>query len=148
MDGRGCQLENVADRTADACNLGGFLEKQAYVYIMASSFKKLYIWVTTQIEIRIAQHKRASSPNSHTARYKIDRLVYLERFTSISAAIVREKQLKGWLRVRKLELIVSTNPDWSDLSADWEKPLEAFSEDTHRKALESILMGKQESGVI
>jgi putative endonuclease len=95
------------------------MEKEAYVYIMSSSFKKLYIGVTTQIEARVSQHKRAASPDSHTARYVIDKLVYLERFTTITAAIAREKQLKGWLRMRKLELIVSTNPSWLDLSAEW-----------------------------
>jgi putative endonuclease len=106
---------------------GGLMEKEAYVYIMSSSFKKLYIGVTTQIEVRVSQHKRAASPDSHTARYVIDKLVYFERFTSIGAAINREKQLKGWLRIRKLELIISTNPTWLDLSADWGKPIEPYS---------------------
>lgn len=105
---------------------------------MASSFKKLYIGVTTQIEIRTAKHKRAADPGSHTSRYVIDKLVYLERFTSITAAIAREKQLKGWLRVRKLELIVSTNPEWKDLSIEWGLPIEPFSEDAHGEALKEI----------
>jgi putative endonuclease len=105
----------------------GSVEREAYVYIMASSFKKIYIGVTTQIEIRVAQHKRAASPDSHTARYVIDKLVYLERFTTITAAIGREKQLKGWLRRRKLELIISTNPAWLDLSADWGKAIEPYA---------------------
>ena len=103
------------------------MEKVAYVYIMSSSFKKLYIGVTTQIEIRVGQHKRAASPDSHTARYVIDKLVYLERFTTITAAIAREKQLKGWLRIRKLELVISTNPSWLDLSADWGKRIEPYA---------------------
>jgi putative endonuclease len=102
------------------------METVAYVYIMASSFKKLYIGVTTQIEIRVAQHKRAAHPDSHTARYVIDKLVYLERFTTITAAIAREKQLKGWLRIRKLELIISTNPSWLDLSDGWGKAIEPY----------------------
>jgi putative endonuclease len=103
------------------------VEREAYVYIMASSFKKLYIGVTTQIEIRVGQHKRAANPNSHTARYVVDKLVYMERFTSITAAIAREKQLKGWLRLRKLELIISTNPTWLDLSADWGEAIEPYT---------------------
>jgi putative endonuclease len=103
------------------------MEREAYVYIMASSFKKLYIGVTTQIEIRVGQHKRAAAPNSHTARYVVDKLVYMERFTSITTAIAREKQLKGWLRIRKLELIISTNPTWLDLSADWGKSVEPYT---------------------
>ncbi len=44
----------------------------------------------------------------------------------ISAAIVREKQLKGWLRIRKLQLIICTNPTWRDLSEDWGKPLQRY----------------------
>jgi putative endonuclease len=106
---------------------GGSMETIAYVYIMASSFKKLYIGVTTQIEIRVAQHKRAAYPESHTARYVIDKLVYMERFTTVTAAIAREKELKGWLRVRKLELIVSTNPAWVDLSAERGKAIEPYA---------------------
>jgi putative endonuclease len=51
-------------------------------------------------------------PNCHTAKYNIHDLVYFERFSSILAAIRREKVLKGWLRVRKLELIIATNPEW------------------------------------
>jgi putative endonuclease len=103
------------------------MEKDAYVYIMASSFKRLYIGVTTQIEIRVAQHKRAASPDSHTARFVINKLVYMERrFTTVTAAIAREKQLKGWLRIRKLELTISTNPSWLDLSVDWGKAIEPY----------------------
>jgi putative endonuclease len=56
----------------------------------------------------------------------------VERFTTVTAAIQREKQLKGWLRTRKLELIISTNPQWQDLSADWGKPTAAFHESNLR----------------
>jgi putative endonuclease len=53
------------------------------------------------------------------SRYKIDRLVYFERFGDIVAAIAREKQIKGLLRVKKMALIVSMNPEWRDLSETW-----------------------------
>jgi putative endonuclease len=98
----------------------------AYVYILSNSFRKLYIGVTGDIVSRVSQHKRKTNPNCHTARYGIDQLVYFERFTSIAAAIKREKVLKGWLRIRKLELIITTNPLWEDLSADWDKPIVPF----------------------
>jgi putative endonuclease len=100
----------------------------AYVYILANGFKKLYIGVTTNLMHRITQHKSKLNPQSHTAKYNIDKLVYFERFTTITAAIQREKQLKGWLRTRKLELIISTNPLWQDLSEDWGKPIQLFKE--------------------
>ncbi len=104
------------------------MSEYAYVYILASSFKKLYIGVTTDLMRRVSDHKTHRDPQSHAARYKIDKLVYFERFTTITAAIQREKELKGWLRIRKLELIISTNPIWQDLSADWGKPIPAFKE--------------------
>jgi putative endonuclease len=111
---------------------GSVMGDYAYVYILANGFKKLYIGITTELEIRVRQHKGKKDPNCHTAKYNINRLVYFERFTTVTAAIAREKQLKGWLRIRKLELIISTNPTWLDLSTDWGKPIKPLS------SLESI----------
>jgi putative endonuclease len=95
----------------------------AYVYIMASSFQRLYIGITTEIEVRVSQHKNGTYPNSFTSRYKINKLVYFERFPEIPEAIARERQLKNWSRIKKLRLIVAHNPTWQDLSADWGKPI-------------------------
>jgi putative endonuclease len=103
------------------------MEREAYVYIMASSFKKLYVGVTTGLAVRVRQHKDHLDPECHTARYNINKLVYFETFTTVTAAIAREKQLKGWLRIRKLELIISTNPTWLDLSADWGEAIEPYT---------------------
>jgi putative endonuclease len=97
----------------------------AYVYILASSFKHLYIGFTTKLEHRIWQHKNQTFPNSFPARYRIDQLVYFERYSLITRGIAREKELKGWLRSKKIALIVPSNPDWTDLSKDWGKPLES-----------------------
>jgi putative endonuclease len=83
-----------------------------YVYILASSFQKLYIGVANNLSHRISQHKTEKNPRAHTARYKIDKLVYYERFEYIQNAIAREKQIKGWLRIKKLQLIAATNPTW------------------------------------
>ncbi|MEI9977432.1 MAG: GIY-YIG nuclease family protein [Edaphobacter sp.] len=101
---------------------------EAYVYILSNGFKRLYIGVTTDLMHRVTQHKSKIKPESHTAKYNINKLVYFERFTTITAAIQREKQLKGWLRTRKLDLIISTNPLWQDLSEDWGKPITPFQE--------------------
>jgi putative endonuclease len=101
----------------------------AYVYILSNGYKKLYIGVTTQLAVRVRQHKNRTDPKCHTARYNINQLVYFEIFTTVRAAIAREKQLKGWLRVRKLDLIISTNPDWLDLSKGWEKPISLLSDE-------------------
>jgi putative endonuclease len=103
------------------------MDEYAYVYILANGFKKIYIGVTTELEIRVRQHKQKRDPNCHTARYNINQLVYFERFTTITGAIAREKVLKGWLRIRKLELIITTNPLWKDLSADWGTTIVPFN---------------------
>ena len=100
----------------------------AYVYILASGFKHLYIGLTTELETRIWQHKNGAFPGSFTDRYNIRDLVYFEQFGNIQVAIAREKQLKRWSRVKKIRLIVAENPTWRDLSADWGKPVEPFRE--------------------
>ena len=104
------------------------MPKYGYVYIMASSFKRLYIGFTTNLQERVWKHKNGFYPNSFTATYKIDRLVYFDRYPLIVRAIAREKELKGWLRKRKVALIVANNPDWRDLSEGWGKPVEPFRE--------------------
>jgi putative endonuclease len=102
---------------------------QAYVYIMASSFQKLYIGITTEIEVRVSQHKNGTYPDSFTSRYKINKLVYFERFAMVPEAIACEKQLKNWSRIKKLRLIIAQNPTWQDLSAEWGKPIQPYKEE-------------------
>ena len=89
-----------------------------YVYILASRTKKLYIGVTNDLERRAWEHK-SGALDGFPKRYNIDRLVYYEESGSIRSAIEREKQLKGWLRRRKIELIESRNPEWDDLAENW-----------------------------
>jgi putative endonuclease len=67
---------------------------------------------------RVGEHKLGIG-SGFAARYKIDRLVYFERFEDIRNAIEREKQVKGLLRIKKIALIVSVNPEWKDLSIEW-----------------------------
>jgi putative endonuclease len=99
-----------------------------YVYILANSFHHLYTGVTNGLMVRVKQHKEKSDPESFTARYGIGRLVYFEQFQYIEEAIAREKQIKGWLRLKKIALIVRNNPTWRDLSEDWGKATEPFDE--------------------
>jgi putative endonuclease len=89
-----------------------------YVYIMTNRSKTLYTGVTGYLERRVLEHKQGIK-GKFAARYKIDRLVYFERFGDVHAAIAREKQIKGLLRMKKIALIVSTNPAWRDLSEEW-----------------------------
>jgi putative endonuclease len=85
---------------------------------MSNRSKTLYIGVTNKLVSRVWQHKTGVG-SEFTAKYKIDRLVYYERFTDVVQAVVREKQIKGLLRIKKMALIVSMNPTWRDLSAEW-----------------------------
>jgi putative endonuclease len=89
-----------------------------YVYILTNRSHTLYIGVTNDLERRVYQHKTKKF-KGFTAKYNIDRLAYYETFRHIDDAIEREKELKGWRRIRKIELIESRNKYWNDLSADW-----------------------------
>ena len=88
-----------------------------YVYILASRTKVIYIGVTNDLVRRVWEHQQKLVPG-FTARYNVTRLVYFESGESVVSAIEREKQLKGWLRAKKLKLIESMNPSWRDLSSD------------------------------
>lgn len=89
-----------------------------YVYIMTNRAGTLYTGVTNDLERRVSEHRLGLTPG-FTSRYKIDRLVYYEDTEDIHAAIAREKQIKGWLRRKKVELIDSMNPLWIDLTEEW-----------------------------
>ena len=93
-------------------------QRHYFVYILSSRTRRIYIGVTNDLERRVAQHKRREV-EGFTSRYNIDRLVYYEETDDVTAAIAREKQLKGWVRVRKCELVYSMNPEWRDLAAEW-----------------------------
>ena len=92
--------------------------KTYYVYILASKSRTLYTGVTNDLERRVIEHRRKLLPG-FTARYNINRLVYYEVCNDPLAAISREKQIKGWTRLRKVALIESLNCDWKDLSGAW-----------------------------
>ena len=92
--------------------------KQYYVYIVASRSRNLYTGITNDLERSLRTQEKTHA--GFTAKYNIDRLVYFETVEDVHAAIFREKQIKGWWRrCRKLELIESVNPVWSDLSIAW-----------------------------
>ena len=99
-----------------------YAAKSYYVYIMTNRSKTLYTGMTGKLENRVWHHKNGYYEGSFTARYKLDRLAYYEEWDPVSA-ITREKQIKGWKRVKKIALIVSMNPTWRDLSEDWGKPI-------------------------
>jgi len=93
-----------------------------FVYILASHTRVLYVGVTNSLVRRVGEH-RAGKGGVFTRRYRVHRLVYYESFQYIANAINRERELKGWLRSRKVELVTSLNPQWRDLFEDFGKPV-------------------------
>ena len=90
------------------------MPRLCYVYILASDDRHLYVGVTNDLTRRMHEH-RASRPGSYTARYGIMRLVYFEMAPDCRGAVVREKEIKRFRRMQKIELIESFNPEWRDL---------------------------------
>ena len=86
-----------------------------YTYIMTNqSNTTLYIGVTNNIERRALEHIEGFGA-AFASKYKINKLVYFERYTEVLDAIKREKQLKGWKREKKVMLINQMNPEWNNL---------------------------------
>ncbi len=82
---------------------------------MTNKSRTLYTGVTNNLNRRVYEHKYKLI-KGFTSKYNIDQLVYFESCNDINAAIRREKQIKGWLRNKKITLIESVNPNWEDLS--------------------------------
>lgn len=89
--------------------------KTYYVYILANHSRRLYTGVTNDLQRRMAEHRQKRTPG-FSSRYNLHRLVYFEETGDVREAIAREKQIKGWLRSKKIALIESVNPTWKDLS--------------------------------
>jgi putative endonuclease len=94
--------------------------KQYYVYIMASRSKTLYTGVTDDLVKRVFEHKNKLI-KGFTMKYNVTNLIYYDVVDDVQAAIQREKQVKGWLRRKKIALIETMNPEWKDLSDGWYK---------------------------
>ncbi len=92
------------------------MERGGYTYITTTKKNTvLYTGSTSDLKVRVYQHKRKEFPNSFTAKYNVDRLVYYEYFHFIEEAIDREKQIKSMKRNKKEKLINDFNPGWNDL---------------------------------
>ena len=75
----------------------------------------LYTGITNNLARRVYEHKEKLI-SGFTSKYNLNKLVFFEETHDVNDAIAREKQIKGWLRTKKIELIESRNPDWNDLS--------------------------------
>ena len=89
---------------------------QYYVYILPNEKGNvLYTGITDDLIRRVYEHKNHLDKGSFTARYNVDKLVYYEVTSDVTAAIEREKQIKGWNRKRKNKLVETKNPNWNEL---------------------------------
>ena len=88
-----------------------------FVYIMTNKSQTLYTGVTNNLLKRVYQHKNKLI-DGFSKKYNITILIYYETHQDIRAAIAREKQIKGWLRKKKIALIESMNPEWKDLYSE------------------------------
>jgi len=86
---------------------------------MASHAGTLYIGVTNDLQRRVSEHRQGVAYD-FTKKYNCNKLIYFEHYSDIEEAIRREKQLKGWKRSRKEELIRGLSPHWDDLSRRFE----------------------------
>jgi putative endonuclease len=84
---------------------------------MASDSRVIYTGVTNDLTRRVLEHRHKLTPG-FSARYGVRQLVYFEVFGEIRVAIAREKQIKGWVRAKKIALIESFNPWWEDLGSE------------------------------
>lgn len=89
-----------------------------FVYILASYGRSrvLYIGVTRDLQRRMNEHAHRAG-SQFVRRYGVTRLVYFETYADPISAIAREKQLKGWVRAKKIALIEAKNPEWRDLAS-------------------------------
>jgi len=87
--------------------------------MMSNVSRTLYVGVTNDLQRRVYEPKQKLTPG-FTRKYNLTLLVYFEATPDIRAALAREKQIKGWLRAKKVALIESINPNWLDLSTEWE----------------------------
>jgi putative endonuclease len=96
------------------------------VYIMTNKTRTLYTGVTGDLRKRVAEHKLKLLPG-FTSVYNLTRLVYFEDYGDVRDAIAREKQIKGWVRRKKVGLIITVNSTWRDLSEGWYGNTPGFS---------------------
>ena len=92
---------------------------KSFVYILSNTTRKVfYIGVTSNLTQRLEQHKINQDPKSFTKKYNAHELIYYEEFDDIKEAIKREKQLKGWNRNKKYNLIKKVNPKLQEITLE------------------------------
>ena len=88
-----------------------------FVYVLASLSGTLYVGLTDDLRKRMTEHK-AGLVDGFTRKYKVDRLMYFETYSDSRSAALREQQIKGWRREKKIALFAESNPQWKDLTPE------------------------------
>jgi putative endonuclease len=92
--------------------------RQYYVYILSNKYNNvLYTGVTNNLTRRISEHK-SKSLDGFTKKYNLTKLVFFEQFGQVDDALSAEKKIKGWVRLKKNQLVESINPSWDDLALE------------------------------
>jgi len=91
------------------------MDRVFHVYFMAGNSGVIYLGVTSHLGKRVFQHQQKLLPG-FTKKYNLTKLVWFEPYSTARSAIAREKEIKKWRREKKVTLIESLNPSWSDLS--------------------------------
>ena len=92
--------------------------KEYCLYILTNkNHSVLYTGVSGNLLERIRQH-RLKAIDGFTKKYNVTKLVYYETYSDPGSAILREKQIKGGSRQKKIDLINSINAEWKDLFED------------------------------
>ncbi|MCX6732827.1 MAG: GIY-YIG nuclease family protein [Candidatus Roizmanbacteria bacterium] len=91
--------------------------KEYAVYILTNFNNSVfYTGITNNLKRRLWEHDQCINPNSFTTKYHVNKLVWFEYLPTAEEAIVVEKKIKGWLRIKKIKLIKRNNPSFSDLT--------------------------------
>ncbi|WP_432419213.1 GIY-YIG nuclease family protein [Fluoribacter gormanii] len=115
LDTRGSDSAQEDKTTDSPTEQEIYMHKESYIYLLANKHNNvLYTGVTNELIRRVYEHKNKLVAG-FTKKYNVDRLVYYEACGSIIVAIEREKQIKGWSRKKKHDLINALNPEWNDL---------------------------------
>lgn len=85
------------------------------VYILTNKSNTLYVGSTKNPDRRLAEHLKGRGPK-FTAKYNINKLIYLQEFSNLLETIITERKIKGWTRKKKIELIKTINPEFRNLS--------------------------------
>src|SRR4026208_1958112 len=109
------------------------MPQRFFVYILASQSRVLYTGVTRDLLRRVHQH-RLGDVAGFSRRYQVTRVVHCEETSGARSAFERERQIKGWSRRKKIQLIESVNAGWLDLASDWFEPASEQSWGRGRRA--------------